>query len=188
MGHFLQIRVHLQYLGFPIANDALYLHSNVAKRSKRSTTADRAAKLTEASETLLRVKESSCITDLSTVSVEETINDAKLSRTALGAGATNIAEGEVICDTEREQHEKLQKSNENVDCIRSLRVEKVGRIDVDPSEISRETDADCQLREENHSRNDCRSTNANFVTDPLCTHCPNLEPSGCVLSVPIGLL
>ncbi|CAM6024896.1 unnamed protein product [Sphagnum balticum] len=39
-----QIRVHLQHLGHPIANDALYLQANVAKRSKLNTSADRAAK------------------------------------------------------------------------------------------------------------------------------------------------
>lgn len=148
-GRFLQIRVHLQHLGFPIANDALYLHSNVAKRSKRNTTADRAAKLTEASEALS--KESSCT--ISTETVKEIINDAELdsnSRTVLGTDATDVTEGEAIHDKDREQNVKLHKSNED-----------------------------------GQSRNVSKSTTTNFVVDPLCTHCPNLEPSGCVSSVTI---
>lgn len=184
MGHFLQIRVHLQHLGFPIANDALYLYSSVAKRSKRSTTADRAAKLTEASETLSRVQESSCTT-LSTVLIEETINDAELgseSMTALVADSTNVTQGEVICDKEKEQHENLHRSNGDVYCINSIVVEKVECNDVNPSEsralVSREIDPVCRLREEDHSQDASKSTNTNFVVDPLCTHCPNLEPSG----------
>ncbi|KAG0570465.1 hypothetical protein KC19_6G164400 [Ceratodon purpureus] len=174
-----QIRVHLQHLGFPIANDALYLHSNVAKRSKSNTTADRAAKLPEASETLSRVKETSC-TSLSTGSVEGTINDAELGSkrsTALGADATNISQGDAIFDKEQEQHDKLQKTNENVDCKISLVVEQS-----DPSESTavafRETDPVCPVREDDGSQDISKITNTNFVVDPLCTHCPNLEPSG----------
>lgn len=39
----MQIRVHLQYTGHPIANDALYLSDAVAPRSSFGTGADRAA-------------------------------------------------------------------------------------------------------------------------------------------------
>ncbi|XP_024533773.1 RNA pseudouridine synthase 7-like isoform X1 [Selaginella moellendorffii] len=39
-----QIRVHLQHLKHPIANDDLYLHENPPKRSKRGGTADSAAR------------------------------------------------------------------------------------------------------------------------------------------------
>lgn len=38
-----QIRVHLQFTGHPIANDALYLSEEVTCRSTKGTTADRAA-------------------------------------------------------------------------------------------------------------------------------------------------
>lgn len=38
-----QIRVHLQYTGYPIANDVLYLSEVVCKRSTLGTGADRAA-------------------------------------------------------------------------------------------------------------------------------------------------
>ncbi|KAM7265372.1 hypothetical protein ACFE04_003055 [Oxalis oulophora] len=38
-----QIRAHLQYAGYPIANDVLYLYEHVGERSNRATSADRAA-------------------------------------------------------------------------------------------------------------------------------------------------
>lgn len=119
--------MHLQHLGFPIANDALYLHSNVAKRSKRNTTADRAAKLTaEKTSATTANDEESCV--------------------------ASASESEVSCGSEREQQAKVSTSNEDGDCERS---------DVAQDESS-------------------KTTNSNFVVDPLCTHCPNLEPSGCV--------
>lgn len=170
--------MHLQHLGFPIANDALYLHSNVAKRSKRNTTADRAAKLTEISETLSRVEKSS-----RTTTVELINNDGELGsnrNTALAADVTNGTQGEVICDSGREQREKRYKSNEEVDCLRSV----VTCNDGDPSEsrasVSREADGGCLLLKEDLTQDISKSTNTDFVVDPLCTHCPNLEPSGYV--------
>lgn len=39
----MQIRVHLQYTGYPIANDTLYLTKEASGRSVEKTTADRAA-------------------------------------------------------------------------------------------------------------------------------------------------
>lgn len=39
----MQIRVHLQYSGYPIANDALYLTKEASCRSVERTNADRAA-------------------------------------------------------------------------------------------------------------------------------------------------
>lgn len=39
----MQIRVHLQYAGHPIANDTLYLSKEFVDRSAEGTTADRAA-------------------------------------------------------------------------------------------------------------------------------------------------
>ncbi|XP_011623443.1 RNA pseudouridine synthase 7 isoform X2 [Amborella trichopoda] len=41
-----QIRVHLQYLGYPIGNDALYLSETVSLRSAKRTCADRATTTT----------------------------------------------------------------------------------------------------------------------------------------------
>lgn len=38
----MQIRVHLKYLGHPIANDMLYLSENFVDRSIEGTSADRA--------------------------------------------------------------------------------------------------------------------------------------------------
>lgn len=38
-----QIRVHLQYTGYPIANDMLYLSGSVVNRSTEGLSADRAA-------------------------------------------------------------------------------------------------------------------------------------------------
>uniref|UniRef100_A0A9I9DZ76 Pseudouridine synthase RsuA/RluA-like domain-containing protein n=1 Tax=Cucumis melo TaxID=3656 RepID=A0A9I9DZ76_CUCME len=44
-----QIRVHLQYTGYPIANDALYLTKEASGRSVQKTTADRAAAISSCS-------------------------------------------------------------------------------------------------------------------------------------------
>ncbi|KAI4336356.1 hypothetical protein L6164_014892 [Bauhinia variegata] len=44
-----QIRVHLQYLGHPIANDMLYLSEQTVDRSSQGTSADRAAFMSNAS-------------------------------------------------------------------------------------------------------------------------------------------
>lgn len=157
--------MHLQHLGFPIANDALYLHSNVAKRSKRNTTADRAAKLTEFSEALSRVEKTSGMT-LSTAEVINNDGELGSSRNTAPADVTIATQGGVINDSEREQHEKLHKSNEDVDCQGSVVLCNDGDAKEDlPQGVS-------------------KSTNTDFVVDPLCTHCPNLEPSGCVSPEP----
>ena len=45
----MQIRVHLQYLGHPIANDVLYLSAETADRSIKGTSADRSVLVSDAS-------------------------------------------------------------------------------------------------------------------------------------------
>ena len=45
----MQIRVHLQYTGYPIANDVLYLTKETTGRSVQKTTADGAAAISACS-------------------------------------------------------------------------------------------------------------------------------------------
>ncbi|XP_024385994.2 RNA pseudouridine synthase 7 [Physcomitrium patens] len=178
-----QIRVHLQYLGFPIANDDLYLHSNVTKRSKANTTADRAAKIPEVPETISEVKDSS-IAVLSTVSVDVNYSDERLDSsnvTAPSVAVTNTKQGDNTREAEREKLQEHSKNAEIIDRRSSEDAENAcsnGGDLLEPGvSLSIEANEVPELQKE-RSQFVSKSINPNFMVDPLCTHCPNMAPTG----------
>lgn len=136
--------MHLQHLGHPIANDALYLYTNVAKRSKKNTTADRAASL----------------------AIEDVISNNSTEREQRHCGRLDDPckhNGDMKRQTTAEVTEVPERNFESDIISPSLEAHPV-----------------CQMEkaEDSHKKTECAKTD--FVVDPLCTHCPNLEPSGYV--------
>lgn len=142
--------MHLQHLGHPIANDALYLYTNVAKRSKKNTTADRAASL----------------------AVEHIVSNNSTGQEQGHHGRLDDLckqDGDMKSPTTTEVTEAPERISES-----------------DIISPSLETHPVCQMEtvEESHEKTECAKTD--FIVDPLCTHCPNLEPSGYVTFLSFG--
>ena len=145
----LQIRVHLQHLGHPIANDALYLYTNVAKRSKKNTTADRAASF-----------------------IEHVVSNNSTKQEQGHRGRLDDPckrNGDMKRPTTAEVTEVPERIFESDIISPSLEAHPVRQM---------------EKVEESHKKTECATTD--FVVDPLCTHCPNLEPSGYVSFISLG--
>ncbi|MCO5579066.1 hypothetical protein L7F22_032918 [Adiantum nelumboides] len=125
-----QIRVHLQHLGHPIANDDLYASDNPLKRTETGTNAERAARLKV---TIAPAESSSKRKRVNEDSFSALVDDSSIS----------VAKGRLPSDDE------VQNAEE--------------------SGVCQKNDSDDGFMAGNAS---------NFVVDPLCTHCPNLWPSG----------
>ncbi|KAJ7534025.1 hypothetical protein O6H91_13G076400 [Diphasiastrum complanatum] len=179
-----QIRVHLQHLGHPIANDALYLHKNPAKRSSQGTAADIAAKrphgpnLSETSHALCNEKLADCEKSLdlsggkscSEVTVEPNAGKSQLE----GAQVLSIC-----CQASKtSSHSREDMSatcgpgtdlrSNHAASERQLQQDKILRNKLKVIES-------CDRELNQHI---LESGPIDFTLDPMCTNCPNLEPSG----------
>ncbi|KAI5076684.1 hypothetical protein GOP47_0008749 [Adiantum capillus-veneris] len=127
-----QIRVHLQHLGHPIANDDLYASHNPPKRTETGTNAERAARL-----------------EVTTAPSESSLKRRRISEDSL----STVKEDSSHCVSMAEDR---LSSDDNVE-------------DAEESALSQKAKPDNVFMAGNE---------VNFVVDSLCTHCPNLWPSG----------
>lgn len=130
-----QIRVHLQHLGHPIANDALYASHDPLKRTVAGTNAERAARLRAMPQN------------------GPSLNESSPKRRRIGKESTSDVE-----DTSDE----LLSHGDGLSSDKKFE-------DKEDAGLSLETSSDNVLTAGN---------GVEFVVDPMCTHCPNLWPSG----------
>eukprot|EP00250_Pteridium_aquilinum_P022615 c25466_g1_i1 orf=401-907(+) len=127
-----QIRVHLQHLGHPIANDALYATHDPPKRTVAGTNAERAARLEITPQT-------------GTSSAESSPKRRRIGKDSIDGLEDNS-----------------DKLGDGMSLDKKLR-------DKEGAGLSLEASSDKVLMAGN---------GVEFVVDPMCTHCPNLWPSG----------
>lgn len=192
----MQIRVHLQYLGHPIGNDALYLQSNVAKRSKMNTSADLAAHLVSMTAEIPGKVDDRVRPDSSTVGSGEAREEARslLQNTGDCKQSPSTVEFRLISKPTHQSHyqslnrsakdayKQFDRSIDRSECD-SLNTAQASHQSPQGNAVSQTGKSDIQLEELgtnclNHLQAETTSIKADFQVDPLCTHCPNLEPSG----------
>lgn len=125
-----QIRVHLQYLGHPIANDALYAVRNPLKRTERGTNAERAAR-----------------------------GESNPTNDTLTYKRKKVGE-ETIGNSLKPTNQCTVQTDQSL----SMNVEE---RELEDRRFTKDT-----------SKEISESKNVKFVVDHMCTHCPNLAPSG----------
>ncbi|BBN12444.1 tRNA pseudouridine32 synthase [Marchantia polymorpha subsp. ruderalis] len=175
-----QIRVHLQHLGHPIANDYLYLQVHPPKRTLEETTADTAArKARSVSNDLSKDNDSGVnITACRKIHITEDTHtplyseassgharkktDRQLENQGVGGGTQSVVSclTDLVSDCHSVEHtstpDDLAESNCEEGKIKTTEIHPEAVMESDPP----------------------KSSSQPFVLDHLCTHCPSLGPSG----------
>lgn len=165
-----QIRVHLQHLGHPIANDALYSHENPPSRTRKETSADRAAKVSQIpttdmdeSKLALRSVSEQCNSseESSLLSNEDLDLESSQRGSQLRNNVNSILEGT----------NKKQKSEGN--SIVGMRPYQCSARDSCNNFQEGSINTNQRLNTDNSEK-----LELDFSMDSMCTNCPNVAPSG----------
>ncbi|KAG6555575.1 hypothetical protein Mapa_002810 [Marchantia paleacea] len=176
-----QIRVHLQHLGHPIANDDLYLQVYPPKRTLEETTADTAARKARSvlndlsKDNHSGVNITACRKILMTEDTQMSLysemssghaskkSDRQLEIQGVGKGTSLVAScpTDLVSDCHSVEHTSTPDGLAESNC------EEDGKIKTTESHPQAVLEGDSP-----------KSSSQRFVLDRLCTHCPNLGPSG----------
>ncbi|KAH9293099.1 hypothetical protein KI387_000796, partial [Taxus chinensis] len=156
-----QIRVHLQHLGYPIANDTLYSLENPPDRSIEGTSVDHAAR----SQTLV-----------------SELGESKLSISAVSEQRNNFEEAGIAINKDEQNPSTGSQSRKNLvaDLAGTIKRQKVEGKSImnsvrDPSNVFQQGNTDADKRLSMHSS---EKFEMHFIIDPMCTNCPNVAPAG----------
>nr|ADE75868.1 unknown [Picea sitchensis] len=165
-----QIRVHLQHLGHSIANDALYSHANPPSRTRKETSADLAAKVSQIpttdmdeSKLALRFVSEQCNSHegASLLSNKDVDLESSQRGSQLRSNVIAILEG---------TNKKQKLEGNSIVGMRPYQCPARGSCN-NFQEGSINTN---QRLNKDHSE----KLELDFSMDPMCTNCPNVAPSG----------
>lgn len=165
-----QIRVHLQHLGHSIANDALYSHANPPSRTRKETSADLAAKVSQIPTTDMDESK------LALRFVSEQCNSHE------GAGLLSNK------DVDLESSQRGSQLRSNVIAIlegtnKKQKLEGNSIVGMRPYQCPARGSCN-NFQEGSINTNQRLNTDhsekleLDFSMDPMCTNCPNVAPSG----------
>ncbi|KAL3697118.1 hypothetical protein R1sor_011194 [Riccia sorocarpa] len=175
-----QIRVHLQHLGHPIANDNLYLQASPPKRSRGGTTADTAAKVARSVSKDKTTDEMDSPPCRQNVEADESVRAHPSRATSVDTRDTTQEQsveadepGKQTAFSASRQVNLLpdERAFERTETIENL---KTGMASNGSGDKEVNNQSDIQLHDEKQSSRSLLQ----FKIDRLCTHCPGLGPSG----------
>ncbi|KAL2643993.1 hypothetical protein R1flu_011580 [Riccia fluitans] len=166
-----QIRVHLQHLGHPIANDNLYLQACPPKRTREGTTADTAAKIARSFTKDRTTEVDSLVACRQNPEADQRNTVHERSRATSVDDTRDTSEEKFVEADEAGKRTVFSASRQtNGGSLERMETIDTGKISSDGKEQD--------VKNQSHIQQSSKSSSQQFKLDVLCTHCPELGPSG----------